>query len=119
MDKTLKNKHKKSMLLWIITNKKMSVFQKIYRTKIFLIGLFANYYRQGSERILICAISDIQPLVCKQLLRRTELLMKKGYKVRLKLSLSEKQLSHIDSESEMLLIRLITLLMQQKESRWI
>ena len=109
-DKTLKNKHKKSMLLWIITNKKMSLSRKIYKFWIYLTVRLGNYFRQGSQCTLICAFYEPKPSHFQRLLRRTELLMKKGHKVRLKLSLSEKQLSHIDSESEMLLIRLINLL---------
>jgi hypothetical protein len=74
----------------------MSVFRKIYKTKIFLIGLFVNYFRQGSQCILICDSYEFEPLVCMQLLRRSELLTKIGYTVRLKLSLSERQFLMLD-----------------------
>ena len=88
----------------------MSLSRKIYKFWIYLTVRLGNYFRQGSQCTLICAFYEPKPSHFQRLLRRTELLMKKGHKVRLKLSLSEKQLSHIDSESEMLLIRLINLL---------
>ena len=109
-DKTLKNKHKKSMLLWIVSNKQMSLSRKIYKFWVYLTVRLEKYFRQGCQCTIICAFYEPQPSHFRKLLRRTELLMKKGYIVRLKLSLSEKQLEQLDSESEMLLIRLINLL---------
>ena len=117
--KILKNKRMKSMIKWIITNKKMSLSRKIYKSSVYLNCLIAGYFRKGSKCILICAFYGHQPLAYKKLLRRIELLMKKGYIVRLELPLSEKQFLLLDSESELLLNQLINLLMQQKESKWI
>ena len=117
--KTLKNTRMKSMLKWIITNKQMSLSRKIYKSSVYLICQFASYFRKGSQCTLICAVYGHQPLFYKKLFRRIELLKKKGYIVRLELSLSEKQLSLLDSESAMLLTQSINLLKQQKESIWI
>ena len=107
------------MIKWQITNKKMSLSRKIYKSSVYLNCLIPGYFRKDSQCILLCAFSEHQPLVYKKLLRRIELLMKKGYIVRLELSLTEKQFSLLDSESELLLIQSINLLMQQKESKLI
>jgi len=109
----------KSMLLWIVSNKQMSLSRKIYKFWIYLVVQFADYFRQGSQCTLICAFYEPQPSHFQKLLRRSELLMKKGYKVRLKLSLSEKQIELLDSESAQLLTQLINQLMLQKGLLWI
>lgn len=115
MDKTLKNKHIKSMLLWIITNKKMSVFQKSERILGFLFLRIAQILRQQDRRcILLVFFYTHQFSAYEKLLRRTELLMKRGYKVRLDISWSEKAPLHIDSECSQVLDQLINLLNQQK-----
>ena len=119
MEKILKNTRKKSMLLSIAKNTKMSLFQKIYKSLIYVNVQFAKGFRKGSQCTLICAFYEPQPIHFQKLLRKTELLMKKGYKVRLKLSLSEKQIERLDSESVLLLSRLINQLMLQKGLLWI
>ena len=111
--------HKKSMTLWIVSNKQMSLSRKIYKFWIYLVVQFASYFRQGCQCTLICAFYEPQPSHFQKLLRRSELLMKKGYKVRLKLSLSEKQIEQLDSESAQLLIQLINQLTRQKGLLWI
>ena len=95
--------HKKSMLLWIVSNRQMSLSRKIYKFWIYLTVRLGNYFRQGSQCTLICAFYEPKPSHFQRLLRRTELLMKKGYIVRLELSLSEKQIEQLDSESGQLL----------------
>ena|SRR6056297_1369797 len=112
--KIQKKLHKKSMLLWIVSNKQMSLSRKIYKFWIYLVVQFADYFRRGSQCTLICAFYEPQPSHFQKLLRRSELLMKKGYKVRLKLSLPEKQIEQLDSESVQLLTQLINQLMRQK-----
>ena len=108
-----------STLKWIVLNKRMSFSRKTYKLSVFLLLSLANYFRRGSRCTIVCAIYEHQPLYYKKLLRRIELLMKKGYIVQLKLSLSERQLLLLDLESEKLLIQLINQLNQQKEWRWI
>ena len=73
----------------------------------------SDYFLQGYQCTLICAFYEPKPSHFRKLLRRSELLMKKGYKVRLKLSLSEKQIELLDSESAQLLTQLINKLMRQ------
>lgn len=111
--------HKKSMLLWIVSNRQMSLSRKIYKFWIYLTVRLGNYFRQGSQCTLICAFYEPKPSHFQRLLRRTELLMKKGYIVRLELSLSEKQIEQLDSESGQLLTQLINQLMRQKGLLWI
>ncbi len=111
--------HKKSTLLWIVSNRQMSLSRKIYKSWIYLTVRLGNYFRQGSQCTLICTFYEPKPSHFQKLLRRTELLMKKGYIVRLELSLSEKQIERLDSESEMLLTQLINQLMLQKGLLWI
>jgi len=112
--KIQESKHKKSMLLWIVSNKQMSLSRKIYKFWVYLTVRLEKCFRQGCQCTIICAFYEPQPSHFRKLLRRTELLMKKGYIVRLKLSLSEKQLEQLDSESDLLLTQLINQLMQQK-----
>ena len=119
MDKILKNKHKKSMLLWIAINKQMSISRKIYKFWVYLTVRLGNYFRKGSQCNLICVFSEPQSHHFQKLIRKTELLMKKGYIVRLKLSLSETQIERMDSESVQLLTQLINQLNQQKSLLWI
>jgi len=110
--------HKKSMLLWIILNKQMSISRKIYKFWVYLSIQIGKYFRQGSECTVICAFFEPQSSHFQKLLRRSELLMKKGRRVRLKLSLTEKQIEQLDLESAQILTQLINLLMQQKGLLW-
>ena len=115
MDKIPKNKHIKSMILWIISNKKMSAPRKLRKILRLLILLFAkNQLRLGRRCILAVFVYRHQLFFYQKLLRRTELLMKKGYTVQLDISWSEKAPLHIDSECSEVLDQLIILLKQQK-----
>ena len=114
--KILKRTHKQSMLKWIISNKKMSITRKIYKFWVYQRMKLGKYFRKGNQCNLLFACVEHSHNAYKLLFRRTELLMKKGYIVRLELSLSEKDISNIDSEASEVLIRLIDLLSQQKES---
>lgn len=116
--KVLKNKNKLSLILWIVLNKKMSISQKTHRFLAYQSLIFAKLFRQGRQRTLVCVLSEVSLISCKKLSRRIELLMKKGYIIRLELSLSEKNISNIDSEAQKVLIRLVNLLIQQKQSRY-
>ena len=115
MEKTPKNKHKKSLILWIISNKKMSVFQKVERIlNLLLLRFEQSQRRQGHLYILEVFVCKHQLFFYQKLLRRIELLMKKGYIVQLNISWSEKATLHIDSECSEVLDRLIDLLKLQK-----
>ena len=110
INKTLRNKHIKSMLLWIITKKGMSIFGKTQRIRTFLLlKLLKNQYRKHSLCILLVSFHEHKPSFYKKVLRRTELLMNKGYTVQLELSWLEKASLHIDSESKKVLDQLIIL----------
>ena len=115
MDKIPKNKHTKSMILLIILNKKMSIFQKFERILGFLFLQIAHILHQQDRRCNLSVFFDTHQFSAyEKLLRRTELLMKRGYIVQLDISWSEKAPFHIDSECSAVLDQLINLLNQQK-----
>jgi len=104
MDKTLKNKHKKSMLLWIITNKKMSEPQRLRRFFQFLHILLEPYFRQGSYCILSGILIEYQPLFYETLIRRIRILKRKGYKVRVEIWMKRKVFEKYNQETQILLM---------------
>ena len=115
-NKTLKKRHTKSMILWIFQNNNMSFFQKTGRY--YLLLLFALYFRKGSQYRIVCSVNGCCSPALYSLIRNVELLMKKEYIVLLELSITEKTLSHIDSESRLALVQLINLLKQQKALKY-
>jgi len=101
------SKRKKSMIKWIVLNKRMSFSQK---TKRFFFWLQIPILRKislGSVYTVRYHVQEYRFLDLIRLSRNIELLMKKGYKVRLKLWMTEKTLSSIDLEGQDVLIRLL------------
>lgn len=93
--------NKQSMLKWIATNKVMSLSQKFSRLKSWANVRLGDNYRQGLECTLVYAFDEsCQPCYSK-LLRRIELLEKKGYIVLLAGSIIEtKPLIQIDQSRQ-------------------
>lgn len=107
--KIQRNRYNKSLLKWIVSNNKMSIFEKLKRILVFLSLRFGKTLRQGSQCTLVIFVFEPGVSSYTKVLRRIELLMKKGYIVRLDLSLSEKASLRIDSESRQALDRLAIL----------
>lgn len=111
------NKRKKSTLIWILKNRNMSLIQKMNKLYVFSTVSFQKLFRNGSQYYILCSIHESCSTDLKSLTRSVELLMKKGYIVLIKLSITEKTVSSLDLESRLALSQLINLLKQQKALR--
>ena len=95
------------MLLWIVSNKKMSLSQKIYKLWLCIVLNIGKYLRKGSRITLMCTIVKPKKTDLLKLIRETELLKKKGYCVYLSLTLLDEEIVQQNPELTSLFSQLI------------
>lgn len=79
----------KSMILWIMTNRCMSLFHKLKRLLVFLSCLIQRHL--GRQVSLVAYLLEGQPSSYNNLLNNIERLKRKGWSVRLEIVLIDKK----------------------------
>ena len=104
--KTPKNKHKRLMILWIVTNKHMSFFQKIRKIYLLVYCQLKRRHLLFYPKIFSVVVLEFRSQTFSDKLLYIERLRKKGYKVQLKISIKEKVLLNQSQEFSLALTRL-------------
>jgi len=95
---TPEQRRKLSMSRWTVLNNKMSPLRKLYRFWVLAILLFLKLVRPFSQLRVLCICVEPLSVVSKKLLRRIELLQKKGYQIQVEIWLQEKDIEEYPSE---------------------
>jgi hypothetical protein len=91
--KKSKNMYKKSLTHPIVQNNKMSKFQKFRSLSLLVYIPIGHYLWKHSVVFLLGIQVEYQPLFCETLIRKKEILMKKGYRGQVEIWMSEKVFS--------------------------